>query len=203
MSEWDDIRAHLGDKIVDALTTAVTSARDDLHEYRAVLPHLAYEQSNGGLAGWIHDRMWQHLQRALFDVPGTALHEQGSTRELVVGMDFRLRLKRHNPAGLIRNYPTTTALAFWEVEQVALPGLEETRLCFGYVWDAETGEIGDPVASRRCGQDKVLWMVRLDEGAQGNAGSPDVEPIVPPTTPTLPRIDLPQGDDETGTERPT
>ncbi len=204
MSDWDSVRADLGDKVVDALVAAVTGAREDLNVYRATLPTFAYEHSGRGLAGWIHDRMWAHLQRELFDLPGVDLHESGPTREVTVGLNYRLRFKRHNASGAIRNYRTPTALAFWEQDEFALPGLAETRLCFGYVWDGETEQIGDPVISRRSDQDKVLWVVRLDEDASGGAGGADVEPLVPPTTPGLPSIITPttQSDNQDGTDTP-
>jgi hypothetical protein len=200
MMDWDEVRGDLGDKVVDALIAAVTGARSDLEHYRAMLPGFAYEQSARGLAGWIHDRMWQHLERELFDVPGVVLFERGPTREVVVGINYRLRLKRHNIEGVIQNVRTPTALAFWEADEFALPGLGETRLCFGYVWDGETDDILDPVVSHRSSQDTVLWMVRLDEeGDSGSAGG-SVEPIVPPGAPDLPRIELPKNDEQQGTE---
>lgn len=204
MSDWDGVRSDLGDKVVDALVASVTGAREDLETYRAALPGFAYEQSARGLAGWIHDRIWVHLQRELFDVPEVVFHEQGPTREVLVGLGYRLRFKRHSPGGAIRNYRTPTALAFWESDEFTLPGLEEVRLCFGYVWDPDVEQIGDPVMSRRTEQDKVLWMVRLDEDAAGGTAGADVEPIVPPTTPALPNIITPQtkSDEKDGTDTP-
>lgn len=201
MSDWDAIRAELGDKMVDALVTAVTDTREDLALYRTSLPQFAYEQSARGLANWVNDRLWQHVQRQLFNIPGVLLHEHGATREVVVGTKYRLRLKRHSPAGFIRNYRTPTALAFWQLDSFALPGLAETRLCFGYVWDAEVERIGDPVMSRRTDQDTLLWMERLDESA-GAGGATEATPIVPPTIPGLPRIDLPAADEKDGTDTP-
>jgi hypothetical protein len=197
MSDWDVVRADLGDKVVDALVAAISCAREELSDYREVRPAYAYEHSERGLANWIHDRIWIHIVRGLFDLPGVTIHEQGVTREVYVGTSYRLRFKRHDVAGMIRNYRTPTALAFWEADEVALPGMEETRLCFGYVWDAEASEIGEPVMTKRDGQDNVLWMIRLDE--PDATGSAPVQPIVPPTTPPLPRIDLPQPDEQDGT----
>jgi hypothetical protein len=192
MDEWDHVRADLGDKVVAGLITAITRTKDDLARYRQQLPDIAYEQSTRGLANWINDRMWMHVVRELFDVPDVVAHEQGVTREIYVGTRYRLRLKRHDGAGLVSNYRTPTALAFWEADDFALPGMEEMRLCFGYVWDAEVEQIGDPVISRRDGQENVLWMERLDESAAGGGnGSVPVVPITPPTTPKPPVIGLP------------
>jgi hypothetical protein len=201
MSDWAYIRDDLGDKVVDGLVASVTNTREDLALYRASLPGFAYEHSPRGLANWVNDRLWQHVQRELFDVSDVFFHEQGATREVVIGTRYRLRLKRHSPAGAIRNYRTSTALAFWELDSFALPGLEETRLCFGYVWDAEMEQISDPVMSRRSDQDTLLWMERLDEDAAAG-GATDVTPIVPPSTPDLPRIDLPAADEKDGTDTP-
>lgn len=202
MSEWDDIRGEFGDKVVGALVAAVTGAREDLATYRTGLPTFAYEHSGRGLAGWIHDRMWAHLQRELFEVPGVSLIDNGPTREVTVGLNYRLRIKRHSVAGGIRNYPTATALAFWDDDDFTLPGLGEVHLCFGYVWDPIVEQILDAVVSRRSDQNKVLWMERLDEQADGGTGSADVEPIVPPTTPSLPSIQTPttKSDEKDGTE---
>ncbi len=200
MDDWEDVRSDLGDKVVDALVAAVSGAKEDLDTYRAGMPGFAYEQSGRGLASWIHDRMWQHLQRALFDVPGVLLFEQGPTREVVVGIEYRLRLKRHSADGMIRNYRTPTALTFWEADNFTLPGLEETRLCFGYVWNDDVEQMGEPVMSRRSSQDKVLWMVRLDErGGAGGTSPTSVEPIVPPSAPALPRVDIPRPNETDGT----
>lgn len=203
MSEWEQVRAGLGDKVVAGLVAAIVRTKEDLATYRETLPAIAYEHSARGLANWINDRMWTHVVRELFDVPDVVAHEQGVTREIYVGMRYRLRLKRHDAAGLVSNYRTPTALAFWDADDLALPGMEELRLCFGYVWDAEVEEIGDPVMSRRDGQENVLWMERLDEAASGGgSGSNPVAPITPPVSPTPPVIHLPKTEKKDGTETP-
>lgn len=201
-SEWDSVRGDLGDKVVDALRYAIVATREDLARYRTTLPEFATEQSGRGMASWIHDRLWQHVLRGLFDVPEVSFVDSGPTREMYVGTAYRLRFKRHDNAGLVRNYPTPTATAFWDADAFMLPGLGEMRLCFGYVWDSETDDIGDAVMSSRDGQDNVLWMVRLDDvdGGFGEAGG-DITPIVPPNEPLLPRIDMPaRNDEQDGTE---
>lgn len=114
MTTWEIVQANLGDKVVDALVGSIRSTKADLEEYRQVLPQFAYEQSARGLAGWIHDRIWRHVLRGLDDVDQVSFVDNGPTREVYVGTLYKMRFKRHDSAGLIRNYPTPGALALWD-----------------------------------------------------------------------------------------
>ena len=123
------------------------------------------------------------------------MYESGATREIIAGQ-FRLRLKRHHPDDRVSNYPTQTALEFWEQQNDGvLPGMEEITLAAGYRWDQEVKAIGAPVVSYRDGQENVIWAMELHEGAA--TGDSDEGPVDPlPITwtaiddPGLPIIDV-------------
>lgn len=182
----DDVLGDLGDKVVGALVAATKGARDDLAEYRTTHPGWVADHSERGLANWIHDRLWAHLRRELDDVDHVRVADQGSTREVTVGIRYRARIKRHGAQDRIRSYPTKAALAFW-AQSDTLEGLEEVRLGFGYRWDPEERLIGSTVISLRDGLDaEAIWAVTVD--TDGAAGTPEI--TWTPVDPTLPQIDL-------------
>src|ERR1700754_3823314 len=108
----EDVLARLGDKVTIGLGDAIDAARDDLAEYRAALPGFAAEQSARGNANWIHDRIWARAKFNLDDVPEATFVDRGPTHDLWIGMELRLRAKRHNSTGAIRAYPTPSTLDF-------------------------------------------------------------------------------------------
>jgi hypothetical protein len=182
----DDVLSDLGDKVVSALVGATESTRADLVEYRATHPGWVADHSDRGLANWIHDRLWAHLRRSLDDVDLVTLSDNGSTREITVGIRYRARVKRHSLEDRIRSYPTKAALAFW-AQTDTLEGLEEIRLGFGYRWDPEERLMGSTVISLRDGLDKeAIWAVTVDTGNAGGA----TEITWTPVDPSLPQIDL-------------
>ena len=182
----EDVLSDLGDKVVIALVGATKSTRDDLAAYRETHPGWVADHSDRGLANWIHDRLWAHLRRSLDDVDLVALSEQGSTREITIGVRYRARVKRHSLADRIRSYPTKAALAFW-AQSDTLEGLEEVRLGFGYRWDPEDRRMGSAVISLRDGLDKeAIWAVIVDTGNASDATAITSTPV----DPSLPQIDL-------------
>lgn len=185
----EDVVGELGDKVVGALVDATAATREDLAGYRGTYPGWVADHSERGLAGWIHDRLWAHLRRALDDNDQVVLTDTGSTREIAVGLRYRVRVKRHSPGDRVRSYPTKAALAFW-AQSDTLEGLEEIRLGFGYRWDPEERRIGKTVISLRDGLGTdAIWVVEVDAGAAGAAGG--TRPItVNPVDPSLPQIDL-------------
>jgi hypothetical protein len=146
------------------------------------------------LSNLIHDRIWARLVAGIESDPSAVAVEYGATREIAVGLNFRLRIKRHHIGDKISTYPTRTALAFWEqdAERPTLEGLEEIRLAVGYRWDADEREIEAPVLSLRDGKDNVIWAIELDEPAAG------AKITWKPIDPTLPSIDLGDLGDESG-----
>lgn len=62
-------------------------------------PRFVAEHSSRGLANWIHDRMWAHAMIELDEIEQVHLIEVGATREINVGLEFRIRLKRHARPG--------------------------------------------------------------------------------------------------------
>lgn len=119
-------------------------------------------------------------------IPEVSFVDQPPTRELYVGIRYRLRVKKHGIEGHVSTYLTQGALDFLEQEPAALDGLEEVRLIAGYRWDAELREIGAAVISLRDGSDHLVWMHELDEPADGAVVS--TMPILPPTGPHPPEI---------------
>ncbi len=179
----------LGGKVVEALGVIVSKARHDLHVYRTRFPDFVAEASERGLANWIHDRLWWHLNRSLEDVDTVKIVESGPTREIIVSETYRIRIKRHDGQGRVRSYPTAGANAFFEqlALQLHLDEGTEVHLTAGYLWEAESREIGAAILSCRDGVDNLIWMVELPEPDEGAP----VAPIVGPETPPRPRVGLP------------
>ena len=153
----------LGEKVLDAFADAVDAARDDLREYRTMLPDIAAQSSPRGVANWIHDRIWSHACRLLDSVDDVLCYEKGPFREVIVQDRCRIRLKRHRPPAAVATYPTQGAMDFMEQPdgQRVLEGMEQLRLILGYVWDEDSGEMGPAVLSMRHGIKNVLWVHEL------------------------------------------
>jgi hypothetical protein len=189
---WDQVRADLGDKVVDGVVTAVAATRRDLQDYRRGSPRWVAESTERGLASWIHDRLWIHLVPLIDGVANVDIIDQEPRREITLGYTYRMRLKRHHEDGHVRSYPTQAALEFFaQPGQGVLDGLEEVHLMAGYVWNRELREMQEPVFSLRDGA-RVIWEVRLDEPSAGEAGTPMPALPEPPT----PRVDGPSRDVE-------
>lgn len=161
----------LGDKVVDGIAIAVRDTRRDLAEYREMRPAWVAEHSERGLANWIHDRLWAHLQRQLEHLPGCRFDNDEPERHFRVGTKYHFRAKRHDEYGSIATYPTQGALDFME-QQLTLDGMEEVRLIGGYLWDRETRAVLDAVISLRDSIDNVIWLEKLSTPATGSAATP-------------------------------
>ncbi|MER5196441.1 hypothetical protein ACWD3J_22945 [Streptomyces sp. NPDC002755] len=187
-----DVLSGLGDKVIAGLARAVARTREDLAAYRE--SHLSWvsDSSERGLANWIHDRLWRHVCAEFDGHSGIGLSDREPTREITVGVNYRLRVKRHRLDGKVSSYATQTALEFYaQGVQEAFPGLEEVRLIAGYEWDADARSMGDAVLSLRDGEEDVIWLITLPEADTGMAGVP-ARPIRPTEPePALPIIDLP------------
>lgn len=181
------VRDDIGDKPIQAFATCVAAARSDLTVYRETFPTWVVESSERGLANWINDRMWAHLIRLVDGEDGVALIEKGVTREVVIGINYRFRLKRHDAVGMVASYDTPTFIEWCSQDDGGgvLPGMEETRLIAGYVWDRNLREIGAPVISMRDGKEEILWIEELEEPvASGGVVAPRPAQPTPPT-PTI------------------
>lgn len=192
----DEVIEALGDKVVEALSTAILGAREDLTDYRRLAPHFVADHSPRGLANWIHDRIWAWIVAELDDVEHISFVDSGPTREIYVRADFRFRIKRHSLTGAIRSYPTQSALDFitQEPDLFSLLGIHTLNLTAGYEWDELARTMGDPVLSLRDGSfEDVIWMTTLP--AAGESGGATVAPITPiGDGPTAPVIEAPRYD---------
>ncbi len=143
------------------------------------------------MANWIHDRLWANLTAELDGHPDITLSEGEPTRELVVGISYRLRIKRHREDGQVSSYATQTALEFFtQGAQEAFPGMEELRLTAGYEWEPDSRAVGDAVLSLRDGKDNVVWQITLPDGGIGVLPAQPLQPIIP--EPPLPSIEVPE-----------
>lgn len=187
MPSSDDVLTRLGDKVTTGLGDAIDAARDDLAEYGATFPGFVAEHSARGLANWIHDRIWARAKFNLDDVPEATFIDRGPTHDLWIGMEFRIRSKRHNSTGAIRAYPTVSALDFISQEP-DLFGISTLNLTVGYEWGETAQQMGAAVISLRNGSfDEASWVVALPTSADGGSGS--IFPMTPtddaPSTPTI------------------
>ena len=154
----------LGDKVLAAWASAVTKATSYLAEYRSALPSQAAAHSSRGLANLIHDWLWHHLKTETDDLGEVTVYESGPLRELIVHDRFRIRVKRHHGSGAIASYPTVEALRFYGQHRptgqfVLFDDLPEmTNLVFGYIWNAELGEIGAATVSYPTNRNDSLWI---------------------------------------------
>jgi hypothetical protein len=182
----------IGEKPVEAFSRCVARARADLRLYRRTFPQWVADHSERGLANWINDRLWAHLTTMAESIPGMELIEKGVTREVMVGLNFRFRVKRHDDLGNVASYPTPTFLEFVCQPQGQLPGLEETRLIAGYDWSKDERDIGAAVLSLRDGKDNIIWKEELpdfpeDSGIVGEVVTPRL------TSPAAPVVGVPEG----------
>ncbi len=188
--ESQEVLSGLGEKVTHSLARAVKLASKDLRTYRDAYPTWVAQASERGLANWIHDRLWAHLTALLDGHPGVTLSDAEPTREIVVGLGYRLRVKRHREDGQVSSYATQTALEFFaQGVQDTFPGLEEVRLVAGYEWEADSREIGEAVLSLRDGHDNVVWLVALPDVSEAGGSVTPVRPTAP--VPSLPSVDVP------------
>ncbi len=181
----DAVLSGLGDKFLVAFSGSVVSARTDVAEMRAWRPAWFPTMHSRCLSNLIHDRIWAHLVSAVEGDPASVVHDEGPTRQIQVGTNFLLRIKRHRRGNRIGTYPTQTALQFWlQDNNQALDGLELITLAAGYRWDDELREVKAPVLSYRDGKDNPIWAIELDEPAAG-ATSIRWNPIDVPDLPTV------------------
>lgn len=185
----DEVLATLGDKFVEALSRSALLAKEDLLDYRRVRPAWVAAHSERGLASWIHDRQWDHLIALLTGVEGVSFVDKEPTRDIYVGMNYQIRIKRHHWDGKVSTYPTQGALEFMAQPpaQDTLDGLEQVHLIGGYHWDRDLRDITAGVLSLRDGVNKQIWLIELSL-PPGKLGTGTSTLSVSPT-PTSPTID--------------
>lgn len=178
----------LGDKFISAFIESVGSARDDLESFRSYRPAWSINFSKRFVANFIHERIWDAMIRSVNDYPDVTVIDAEPTRQINFGMNYTLRFKRHTDKLVIKNYPTSGAMAFWtnRATTPTLPGLETWTLAMGYIWESDLGEIGDTILSFRDGKDHPIWSVTLRNEEGGKSTGITWTPV----DPTLPQLDL-------------
>jgi hypothetical protein len=124
----------------------------------------------------------------LTGVAGVSFVDKEPIRDIWVGINYQLRIKRHHWDGRVSTYPTQAALDFLAQPetQETLEGLGEVHLIAGYSWDKEMRDIAAGVLSLRDGLNKQIWLIELPlPGIPGTGVS--TMPTSP--TPTAPTID--------------
>ena len=190
MSQYPDSRQvvdDLGDKFLVAFVKALEATRKDLADLQDFRPQWFINFSKRFVANFIHERMWDHTVTLVDSHPDVNVVDQEPTRQIHFGVNYVLRFKRHTEKLLVRSFPTSGAIAFWTNRAApALPGMELWSLALGYIWDAETGEIGDAILSFRDGKDKPVWSFAL---RPADADAPTAITLHP-MDPQLPQYDL-------------
>jgi hypothetical protein len=186
---WADVEAALGDKVIEAVVTAVKAATADLADYRRFRPAWVAQASERGLAAWIHDRVWYHLVAALDDHPNVVITDKGVLREITVGPArslYRFRVKRHHVDGDVSTYPTQLALEFLaQVEGDMLEGFDELHLIAGYKWNREERAIEYPVISLRDGRQNLIWEHDLSDWDADSTGPQELPSVPEPPAPVI------------------
>lgn len=177
----------LGQKILDGLAAGVARTAADLAEYRHIRPDWVSDHSERGLANWIHDRLWRHLTTLLDGLPNVHFTDLGPIREISIGLNYKVRVKRHRDEGEIASYDTQGALEFFGQAQLALDGMERLNLIAGYRWDPEVRDIGVPVLSLRYEKHDPVWMEEIPTSGPASGAA-----TLPPTGPRPPRIEGPE-----------
>lgn len=167
-TDCESVLDGLGDKVVHALGKAVSLTRNDLRDYRQLRPDWVSGHSERGLANWISDRLWVHVQTELDSISDARTRELGATREVMVSGRYRFRFKRHDLEGSVSTYPTATAVEFLE-QSPQLPGLEQLNLIAGYEWDRDQRSIVRAVLSLRTDQEHIVWLATLPETGDDSA----------------------------------
>lgn len=183
----DAVLTALGDKFLTAFSASVTGAREDISTLREEHADWFPPMHSRTLSNIIHDRIWARLAASVDLDETVVFREYGSTREVQVGVNFLLRIKRHRAGDLISNYPTQTVLDFYlQSKQEAIDGLELITLAAGYRWDEDLRAILAPVLSYRDGMDNPIWVVEIDEPQAGATTPIGWRPL---TGPELPQVE--------------
>ncbi len=182
--EARDILDRLGPDFLHAFESAVEGAREDIAELRDERASWFPTMAPRTLASLIHDRIWCRLVDALDTVPNVTCIDKSNRREVAVGPDLVLRIKRHKKGDVISTYPTATALEFY-TQVPALPGLEQIPLALGYRWDSALRQIGVAVLSLRDGHDNVIWAVELTTQAGQSVVNLTTSEATEPSLPTI------------------
>lgn len=181
----EEVMDALGDKVIEALSKAVVATRLDLAEYRKAFPGWVATHTERCLANILHDRMWVHLSEYLDSVPGVSMVDDEPFREIYVGVNHKIRIKRHDDDGLTRSYGTQLALDF-QLQRPALPGLEEVHLHAGYVWNTELRDVGEAILSLPDGPRRNHWAELLPPPATpANVTRIPTQPTLPPALPDV------------------
>ncbi len=80
----EEVLEGLGEKVVEALGTAIPRTRLDLDRYRKSLPDIVATSSPRGMANWFHDRVWHHVVsdlQDLQDLHNVAIVDKGPVAE--------------------------------------------------------------------------------------------------------------------------
>lgn len=163
-TDQEAILGRLGDKMIEVWGSAVEMTKADLETYRSRVPELAMFHSTRGLANIIHDWHWNHLQRQVDGMDGVKIveSESGPLRELVIGDQIRIRVKRQSSTGSVATSGTQLALDFYQQPERSLFEVPpEIKLVFGYIWDSENREIGSATVSYPLGIKKSLWVYEI------------------------------------------
>jgi len=194
-----EVLEELGDKFVTAISVAVAMTQSDQLVYRQQHPLFAAAQSVGGWAYWIHDQLWKNLVAHVEDLPGVSIRDDQPqpTREIFVGLRYRVRVKRHDVKGGVATYPTPHARRLFRQRQETLDGIQEVVLCVGYTWDNLTNSIKEPILSLPRDIRRAEWLqALLPAEADGATGVYTLRSAPEPAGPVAPMIDFP-GDEQT------
>lgn len=171
----------LGSDFLQVFVDAVAGAREDYAVFRREHPDWLAGFASRSTAAVMHERLWGRLIALVDALEGIRIVDEPPVREIIIGMSYRARIKRHHLDDTIASYPTASSLAFWAPGAATFDGLEQYSLALGYEWDEETREPGAAVVSLRDGTQRAIWKISLDRDEEKEAGFTwsSVEPRLP------------------------
>ncbi|MGO2819403.1 MAG: hypothetical protein ACTIA5_01290 [Brachybacterium tyrofermentans] len=163
---YDEVARDLGDNFLMSVVEAVDGARDDYVDFKLERSDWFATFTQRFVANFIHERIWARLVPAIDGDDAIVIEDREPVRQIRVGHQYTIRLKRHHEGDRISAFATPSNEQFWMNElAVALEGLEAHTLAVGYRWDADLHEIREPVLSFRESKEKPVWSYELSMDA--------------------------------------
>ncbi|MCI6584235.1 MAG: hypothetical protein SPK50_04240 [Mobiluncus porci] len=182
----EEVREKLGEEFISRFVESVEGATADFKAFKKWHPDWAVSFSSRFIANFLHERIWARLKENASNLDSFEFVDKEPIREVHLGTELIMRIKRHDSNDRISSYPTRGAQEFWNIDFFTIPGLESFSLALGYHWDKDLREPQDALLTLYRKLNEPIWSVKLSRDS-ANIETITWEPI---TNPSLPEIDL-------------